>query len=138
MSENIPKLYNLPLRTGEAGFVVPFINDVLGSCRAIDAYISTIDQHAIKPWRRHRASISNLYATKGVIKIVVYSQMTDSFHEYTLDHSLHQLLVIPPSYWFAMQNLCQSPSSMINFASLPYDLMESDKRSIDFFPYIWT
>ena len=107
-----------------------------------EAYFSIVLPNLIKGWTRHREMILNLIVPSGSIRFVIYddresSKTLNCFQEVILSRKNYFRLTIPPMLWVAFQGLQKGENILLNFANLPHDDKEVDKKDLYDFSYIW-
>src|SRR4051812_20165971 len=134
-----------PLRiiSGDAGEVMHALKQTEDSFEGFgEAYFSTINNGAVKGWKRHRRMILNLVVPLGTIRFVLYDGREDSksfksVHELTLSRENYQRLTVPPGIWMAFHGIGEGENMLLNIASIPHDPAEADNLPIhnDQIPY---
>jgi dTDP-4-dehydrorhamnose 3,5-epimerase len=109
-----------------------------------EAYFSTIDPQAVKPWRRHLRMTLNLIVPIGRIRFVLFDERPDarSYGKY-VDVTLglperYGRLTVPPCVWMAFQGLADGTSWLLNVADLEHDAAEVERRELHQIPYEWS
>lgn len=98
-----------------------------------EAYFSTIDEGAVKAWKRHRKMILNLVVPVGEIKFVMFDDRQNSrtcgkFSEIILSRSNYQRLTIPPMIWMGFKGLGKGLNMLLNISNMPHDPDEVDRQ----------
>ncbi len=107
-----------------------------------EAYFSIVLPKVIKGWKRHMEMVLNLIVPIGSIRFVIYddresSKTFDCFQEVVLSRRNYCRLTIPPMLWVAFQGLENEDNILLNFANLPHDQKEVDKKDLYNFRFIW-
>lgn len=134
-----------PLRIipGDSGDVLHALKQQEGSFQGFgEAYFSTVNNGAVKGWKRHQRMILNLVVPLGTIRFVLYdkrpgSKSFQSFQELTLSRENYQRLTVPPGIWMAFQGIGEGENMLLNIASMPHDPAEADSLPLnnDQIPY---
>jgi dTDP-4-dehydrorhamnose 3,5-epimerase len=100
-----------------------------------EAYFSTVNNGAVKGWKKHQRMILNLVVPLGTIRFVLYdgrpsSKSFQSFQELTLSRENYQRLTVPPGIWMAFQGIGEGENMLLNIASIPHDPEEADNLPI--------
>ena len=101
-----------------------------------EAYFSTIEQGAVKAWKRHRNMTLNLVVPAGAIRFVVFDDRTDSstrgkYGEITLSRENYSRLTVPPMVWMGFQGVGEGTSLLLNVANVFHDPAEVDRKALD-------
>ena len=109
-----------------------------------EIYFSLVHAGAVKAWRRHRRSTSNLAVPVGMIRLVMHDGRIDSpTAKQTMvveTGERHYLLVtIPPGIWSGWQGLGPGAALVANCATQPHDPGEVESAAADSVdvPYRW-
>jgi len=108
-----------------------------------EAYFSTIEPDAIKPWKRHNLMTLNLIVIVGAIRFVVYdpreySPTNGQLGEYILGpEASYARLTVPPKVWMAFQGMSTSTSILLNIADILHDPLEIDRVELGNVKYEW-
>ena len=108
-----------------------------------EAYFTTIDYLAIKPWKRHNQMTLNLIVIHGAIQFVVYDDRDDSpsykvIENFTLGpEKNYARLTVPPGLWVAFQGLSKKKNIALNIADMFHEASEIDRQNLKFIPYNW-
>ena len=134
-----------PLRIipGDFGEVMHALKQHEGSFQGFgEAYFSTVNNGAVKGWKKHQRMILNLVVPLGTIRFVLYdgrpgSKSFQSFQELTLSRENYQRLTVPAGIWMAFQGIGEGENMLLNIASIPHDPTEADNLPIhnDQIPY---
>ena len=108
-----------------------------------EAYFSTINPRAVKPWKRHLRMTLNLIVPVGQIRFVLFdgreeSPTSGSFQSVRLsrEHN-YQRLTVPPKIWVAFQGMGEPVNILLNIADLEHDPHEVERLELDAFPFDW-
>jgi dTDP-4-dehydrorhamnose 3,5-epimerase len=99
-----------------------------------EAYFSSLNQGAIKGWKKHNKMILNLIVVVGEIKFVIYNE--SNYYEVVLSKNNYQRLTILPGLWVAFQGLLKE-NILLNLANIEHDPNESDNKNLIDFDYNW-
>src|ERR1700676_1762471 len=134
-----------PLRIipGVSGEVMHALKQEEGSFQGFgEAYFSTVNNGALKGWKKHQKMILNLVVPMGTIRFVLYDGRSDSksfrtIQELTLSRENYQRLTVPAGIWMAFQGIGEGENMLLNIASIPHDPSEADNLPIhnDQIPY---
>ena len=127
-----------PLRIipGDSGNVMHALKQTEASFHGFgEAYFSTVQQQAIKGWKKHRRMILNLIVPSGAIRFVLYdgrpeSKSFQTFQELVLSKENYQRLTVPPGVWMAFQGLSDEVNMLLNIASIPHDPAEAENLPV--------
>lgn len=109
-----------------------------------EAYFSSVDQGAVKGWRRHTRMVMNLLVPVGRIRFVVAEDaeggvpVAREVFDLGPDAASYGRLTLPPGVWMAFQGLSQGLNLLLNLASIPHDPAEAETRSLDTIAWDWT
>jgi dTDP-4-dehydrorhamnose 3,5-epimerase len=108
-----------------------------------EAYFSTVESGAVKPWRRHLRMTVNLIVPFGEIRFVLHDDRSGSssrgaFQEIRLSRpGNYQRLTVPPGIWVAFQGIGAPENMLLDIADLPHDPEEAERRPLEFFNFDW-
>ena len=107
-----------------------------------EAYFSTIEHEAIKPWKRHREMTLNIVVPAGEIRFVIFDDRlgSESFgvkQEVRLSKDNYCRLTVPPMLWMAFQGIHPNASILLNVADIEHDPSEVDRVELDSISYDW-
>ena len=104
-----------------------------------EAYLSFVNQGAIKGWKRHLQMTCNLVVGSGCIKFRVLSPNKEiqSYLIGTAEGAQYGRLTIPPGHWFAFGGVSEGTSCLLNIADIPHDPKEAEKLSLDALDWKW-
>lgn len=109
-----------------------------------EAYFSTVQPGATKPWKRHNLATLNLIVIAGVIRFVVHDDRVESptrggFQVVEIGPASHYArLTIVPGLWMAFQGRANDVSIVLNIADLPHDPEEADRRTLKEIVFDWS
>ena len=137
------ELTSLKIISGDSGDVLHAIKRTESSFQGFgEAYFSTVNQGAIKAWKRHHKMTLNLVVPCGEIKIVLYDDRPDSatngdINELTLSLQNYQRLTVPPMVWLGFKGLGNGLNMLMNISNIPhapdeYDRIDAYKNHIDY------
>jgi len=118
---------------GDSGDVLHAVKRTESSFHGFgEAYFSTVDQGAIKAWKRHHKMTLNLVVPCGEIKFVLYDDRQDSqtygqINELTLSLQNYQRLTVPPMVWLGFKGLSDDLNMLMNVSNVPHDPDEYDR-----------
>jgi dTDP-4-dehydrorhamnose 3,5-epimerase len=101
-----------------------------------EAYFSTVEQGAIKAWKRHRRMWSNLIVPVGAIRLKIvddhaHGTVGGTTLDLTLGSDNYQRLTLPPGLWFGFQGASPGLNLMLNLASIEHDPDEAETLPLD-------
>jgi len=110
-----------------------------------EIYFSLVNPGAVKAWRRHRATVTNLAVPVGAIRLVLYDDRDDSPTRGTLmeietGRHAYSLITIPAGVWSGFLGLGPDTAVVANCATAPHDPGEVDRRPEHdpAIPYRWS
>lgn len=102
-----------------------------------EAYFSSIENGAVKAWKRHSRMTSNLIVPIGNVKFVFYNEDHDNYREEYLGSSRYKRLYVPPGVWFGFKGMADGISLVLNLADIVHDPAEVEKTDFKRFNYQW-
>jgi dTDP-4-dehydrorhamnose 3,5-epimerase len=137
--DSIKQVILTPLKIieGQAGNVMHALKATEASFDGFgEVYLSTVRQHCVKGWKKHRHMILNIIVPVGVIKFVLCDDREDSetygrIQEITLSPDNYQRLTVPPGVWMAFQGLSEGENMLMNVASIAHDPSEAESLPLD-------
>lgn len=96
-----------------------------------EAYFSTVNQNAIKGWKKHTQMLSNLIVPVGEVQFVFYDDRESSetcgcYYAINLSPAdNYQRLTIEPGLWMAFKGIGKELNMVMNLASIPHDPNEA-------------
>ena len=127
------ELTPLKIISGDSGDVLHAMKRTESSFHGFgEAYFSTVNQGAIKAWKRHHEMTLNLVVPCGEIKLVLYDDRLDSptqgnINELTLSLHNYQRLTVPPMVWLGFKGLSNGLNMLMNVSDIPHDPDEFDR-----------
>ena len=110
-----------------------------------EIYFSVVNPGAIKAWRRHRSTVTNIAVPAGAIRLVLYDDRDGSatrgaVMELDTGRDAYSLITIPAGVWSGFLGLGSEPATVANCATAPHDPAEIDRRPEHdaTIPYIWS
>lgn len=106
-----------------------------------EAYLTQIEPHEIKGWKRHNRYTLNLVVVVGAVKFVIYDDRDGSatkgeFQEVMLSlKGNYQRLTIAPGLWMAFAGVDDQTSALIDMIPEVHDPSESDKKELNEIAY---
>lgn len=105
-----------------------------------EAYFSTVQEGAVKGWKRHREMTLNVIVPCGEIRFLVIDERSgerEAFH-LTPDRSqCYARLTVEPGLWMAFGGVGQGLNLLLNIASIQHDPTEAETRPMEEFPWTW-
>ena len=105
-----------------------------------EAYFSMVAPGVIKGWKRHRVMTLNLVVPIGKIRFVLFDDRDEHnkvINEFILSKDNYYRLTVPPMIWVGFQGLSKSTSMLLNIASIPHDITESENKNITQIEFDW-
>lgn len=109
-----------------------------------EIYFSIVYPGVIKGWHLHHKITLNYAVIRGMIKLVLYDDRTDSPTQGNLvelfpGEENYCLVKIPPGIWNGYKGIGTSPAIVANCATLPHDPQEMKRLGpfSDKIPYNW-
>lgn len=102
-----------------------------------EAYFSTVNQGAIKGWKKHTVMHSNLIVPSGEVQFVFYDDRADSktkgnyFSINLSSTENYQRLTVQPGLWMAFKGIGSGLNMVLNVASITHDPNEALNDSIE-------
>lgn len=106
-----------------------------------EAYFSSVDQGAVKGWKRHRRMTLNLVVAYGEVRFLVFDEAgspVGAFHLSPERAERYGRLTVPPGYWMAFGGVGEGLNLLLNVASIEHDPAEADSRPLESLPWRWT
>lgn len=96
-----------------------------------EAYFTTVEQGAVKAWKRHRRMVSNLVVALGRVRLQCVDTREESPSrgmrlDITLGGDNYQRLTLPPGLWFGFQGVDAGLNLMLNLASIEHEPAEAE------------
>ena len=110
-----------------------------------ECYMSEINPHQIKAWKRHSKQTQNITVPIGRIRFVAYDDRLESptyktIAEYELGRpDSYKRITIPPGVCYGFKSITNVPTLIVNCTDLPYSKDESLQIDINEnnIPYSW-
>jgi dTDP-4-dehydrorhamnose 3,5-epimerase len=104
-------------------------------CGFGEAYFSSVNQGAVKGWKKHKQMTANLLVVYGEVRFVLFDPRTDSdnhdrISEFILSRQNYGRLTIPPGIWFAFQGVGENLNIILNISNILHDPIECDNLPI--------
>lgn len=107
-----------------------------------EAYITQIESHRVKGWKRHNRYVLNLIVMVGAVKFVIYDDREGSptkgeFQEVTLSPTdNYQRLTVAPGLWMAFAGAAERQTSMLmDLIPELHQPEESDRKELEEIKY---
>ena len=109
-------------------------------------YVSVAYPGVVKGWHYHKLQTDHFVIVKGMMKVVLYDQRTDSptkgmVNEFFMGEKNPVLVTIPPDVVHGMKGVGTEPAMLINVPTEPYRHDQPDEYRIDphenDIPYRW-
>jgi dTDP-4-dehydrorhamnose 3,5-epimerase len=108
-----------------------------------ESYFSTVNNGAIKAWKRHKKMTLNLTVPVGIVRFVfIYDLNIDidlpsNCEEYMVSSDSYVRLTVPPNIWFGFQGMSLKTNLIANIANIEHDPDEVERKSINEIEYNW-
>jgi len=108
-----------------------------------EAYFSTVEPNAIKPWKRHKVMTLNLIVPIGRVRFVLYDDRRSSGTSGITSQiiigrkGVYGRLTVPPCVWMAFQGCSSQTSWVLNIANVSHDPTEADRLPLDAISFDW-
>lgn len=94
-----------------------------------EAYFSTVNNGAIKGWKKHQKMVSNLIVPSGSVQFVFFDDRENSdtqnrFFQITLSLQNYCRLHVEPGIWMAFKGMTSEVNLILNLASIEHDPSE--------------
>ena len=107
-----------------------------------EAYFSTIENNAIKGWKRHKEMVLNLIVPIGSVRFILYDDrknQINQFQEVVLSVTgEYARLTVPPLIWVGFQGLDQKSSLVLNIANIEHSPAEIERKGLDEIKFNWS
>ena len=100
-----------------------------------EAYFSSVQQGAVKGWKRHRRITLNVVVPVGTIRFVIGDG--ERFCEVTLGADQYARLTVRPGLWMAFQGRGPGTSLLLNVIDEEHDAAEAEDAELRAFPFEW-
>lgn len=99
--------------------------------RVEQVFQAVLGPHEVSAWHVHRATCDRLFVNHGSVRAVLYDARRggSSFgvvNEFRLGAHRPALLIVPAGVWHGLQNLLDTPSSVINIVDHAYSYEAPD------------
>ena len=104
-----------------------------------EAYLSCIEQDAVRGWKRHTRQTSNLVVVCGEVRFMLRDEHGNvaGCHLSPDRDAAHARLTVPPGLWLAFGGVAQGVSVTLNLADLEHDPAEAENRPLSAFGWTW-
>lgn len=106
-----------------------------------EAYFSSIEQGAVKGWKRHRRMTLNLVVPVGEVRFLVHDDRKGAFRGFQLTPDRaesYNRLTVPPGLWMAFGGVGSGLNLLLNLASIEHDPSEADTLEVGALPWSWS
>ena len=108
-----------------------------------DAYFSTVNNGAVKGWKKHLKMTLNLMVPVGKVGFVFFddredSQSINTFQSLVISTENYYRLTVPPGIWFGFKGLSEDKNLLLNVANIEHDPDEAVNRPIHEIKYDWS
>lgn len=91
----------------------------------------TLLPRGLSAWHCHRRTTDRLFVAAGLVEIALYddretSPTRDRLSVFRLGDPRPALLVVPPEVWHGVQNVGDTPASIVNLVDRAYDYEDPD------------
>lgn len=101
-----------------------------------EAYLSLLNQGAIKAWKRHYHMTLNLIVPVGLVKFV-FMDDSGGLREEMIGEACYARLTVPPGIWFGFQGRAAPQSLLLNVADIPHDPGEVERKAMEEIRFEW-
>ena len=107
-----------------------------------EAYFSTVEQGAIKGWKRHHLMVLNIIVPVGAIRFVIFddrkgSVSVNEFQVINISESENYCrLTVPPMVWLGFQGI-NNKNILINIANIEHSPHEVDRKILTEINFDW-
>lgn len=112
--------------TGSKGSVFHIIKNP--RLKINEVYVSTVDQKAVKGWKKHLKMTLNLVVIKGDVKFTI--RKNSKTYQYTIGDSNYCRLVVNPNCWVCFEGVGEE-NIIINCADLKHDPSETETKPFE-------
>jgi dTDP-4-dehydrorhamnose 3,5-epimerase len=102
-----------------------------------EAYFSWVEAGAVKAWKKHNRMVMNMVVPHGLVQVVFYDDTTGHFREELIGAKSYARLTVPPGIWFGFKGIADSPSLLLNIASIEHDPLEVERLPLTDIKYNW-
>ena len=147
MKLRLGKVKKLEGGTGASFSAKQSITNPLGNVRRIikselgrnlpfsEIYFSEVQSRTVKAWKFHAKQTQNISVAFGIIRILCIKKMSNEtvFEVFNLDSkTLHGVLTIPAGIYYALINVSEIPTTLLNATDLPHESEESLALPLDY------
>jgi dTDP-4-dehydrorhamnose 3,5-epimerase len=91
----------------------------------------------ISAWHAHQFSTDRLFASYGLIKVVLFDARSNSrthklINEFRIGLVRPTLIVVPPGVWHGVQNISKEPGCLVNLVDRAYAYEDPDHWRLPF------
>lgn len=104
-----------------------------------EIYFSEIQPKIIKAWKFHSRQEQNICIASGEIRIICVKKMNNEtvFEVFELDSdALHGVLTIPHGIYYALINVSEEPTILLNMTDLSHDSTEKLSLPLEYPEFI--
>jgi dTDP-4-dehydrorhamnose 3,5-epimerase len=103
-----------------------------------EAYFSWVNPGMIKAWKRHLIMTMNLIVPVGSVRFVFWGGRPGCFREEVVGlGGRYARITVPPGLWFGFQGISNSPSLILNIASIEHAPQEVERLDVKAVDYEW-
>ena len=108
-----------------------------------EAYFTTVEQGAVKGWKRHREMTMNLVVPCGAVEFVVFDGTPGgegTFRSILLSpdgEAQYQRLTVPPGLWMGFAGRGAGLNLVLNLASIEHRPEEADNLPLERIAWNW-
>ena len=102
-----------------------------------EAYFSWVEHKKIKAWKNHLKMTMNLVVPIGKVQFIFCDLVNGVFREECIGAESYARLTVPPKIWFGFRGMSEEPSLVLNFANLPHDPAELERKSREMIRFNW-
>jgi dTDP-4-dehydrorhamnose 3,5-epimerase len=98
----------------------------------------------VSAWHTHQKTVDRLFATHGLVKLVLYDARKDSVTQgrlniFRIGAVRPTLVIVPPGVWHGVENISSEPSLLLNLVDHAYRYEDPDHWRLpmdtDLIPY---
>ena len=101
-----------------------------------EVYFTSIENGAVKAWRRH--SRANLLLTVVYGEVLIVLRGSSSASSYIMRSDQPSRLAVAAGTWFGFSGKSPETGIICSFSDLPHDPDEVERASVDAFPHDWS
>ena len=113
----------------------------VGSAGFGEAYFSWVSGGTVKAWKRHTRMTMNVIVPVGQVSFVFCGTNADGGLQFRVEDigvDRYARITVPAGIWFGFQGLSNSPSLVLNIASIPHDPDEVERLAMKDINYVWS